>query len=396
MPNNIRELSEKYFPKMVTIRRHLHQHPELSFHEFETTDYIVEYLKELGYEVMRPMETGCVAVLEGERSSDRVIALRADIDALPILEDGENKKEFLSKNEGVAHCCGHDIHTANLLGTAHILSELKNEITGKVVLIFQAGEERIPGGGRLLCETGLLQKLGVQEIYGLHTYPFLDAGQIGVRPGPFMARPDEFDIVVKGKGGHAAIPHAAIDPVVVAAQIVVNIQTVVSRNIDPTEPAVVTVGRLSGGTIHNVIPDTAIIKGTVRTFRDETAEYISGRLKAIVEHTAMAAGATGEFAFNQGYPAVINTDWAVENIRINAIHHFGAESVFDLPKPSMAGEDFAFYLKHFPGAFFFLGSGSDEIDARYPWHHPRYNVDEKCMLTGSALLASLALAERTE
>ena len=380
---------------MVTIRRHLHQHPELSFHEFETTDYIVEYLKELGYEVMRPLETGCVAVLEGGRTSDRVIALRADIDALPILEDGEAKKEFISKNEGVAHCCGHDIHTANLLGTAHILSELKDEISGKVVLIFQAGEERIPGGGRLLCETGLLQELGVQEIYGLHTYPFLDAGQIGVRPGPFMARPDEFDIVVKGKGGHAAIPHAAIDPVVVAAQIVVNIQTIVSRNIDPTEPAVVTVGRLSGGTIHNVIPDTAIIKGTVRTFRDETADYISGRLKAIVEHTAMAAGATGEFAFNQGYPAVINTDWAVENVRINAIRHLGTESVVDLPKPSMAGEDFAFYLKQFPGAFFFLGSGSDEIDARYPWHHPRYNVDEKCMLTGSTLLASLALAERT-
>jgi metal-dependent amidase/aminoacylase/carboxypeptidase family protein len=152
---------------------------------------------------------------------------------------------------------------------------------------------------------------------------------------------------------------------------------------------------LSGGTIHNVIPDTAIIKGTVRTFRDETADYISGRLKAIVEHTAMAAGATGEFAFNQGYPAVINTDWAVENVRINAIRHLGAESVVDLPKPSMAGEDFAFYLKQFPGAFFFLGSGSDEIDARYPWHHPRYNVDEKCMLTGSTLLASLALAERT-
>ncbi|HKI44371.1 MAG TPA: amidohydrolase [Balneolales bacterium] len=395
MPNNIRELSEKYFSKMVTIRRHLHEHPELSFHEFETTDYIVEHLKELGYEVMRPLETGCVAVLEGGRPSDRVIALRADIDALPILEDGEAKKEFISKNEGVAHCCGHDIHTANLLGTAHILSELKSEITGKVVLIFQAGEERIPGGGRLLCETGLLQKLGVQEIYGLHTYPFLDAGQIGVRTGPFMARPDEFDIVVKGKGGHAAIPHAAIDPVVVAAQIVVNIQTIVSRNIDPTEPAVVTVGRLSGGTIHNVIPDTAIIKGTVRTFRDVTAEYISGRLKAIVEHTALAAGAIGEFTFNQGYPAVINTDWAVENIRINAIRHLGAESVVDLPKPSMAGEDFAFYLKQFPGAFFFLGSGSDEKDARYPWHHPRYNVEEKCMLTGSTLLASLALAERT-
>ncbi len=379
---------------MVTIRRHLHQHPELSFHEFETTDYIVEYLKELGYEVLRPLETGCVAILEGGRSSDRVIALRADIDALPILEDGEAKSEFISKNEGIAHCCGHDIHTANLLGTAHILAELKGEISGKVVLIFQAGEERIPGGGRLLCETGVLQKLGIQEIYGLHTYPFLNAGQIGVRPGPFMARPDEFDIVVKGKGGHAAIPHAAVDPVVVAAQIVVNIQTIVSRNIDPTEPAVVTVGRLSGGTIHNVIPDTAIIKGTVRTFRDETADYINARLKEIVEHTAMAAGATAEYVFNRGYPAVINTDWAVENIRIHATRQLGADSVVDLPKPSMAGEDFAFYLQHFPGSFFFLGSGSDEIDARYPWHHPRYNVDEKCMLSGSALMASVALAER--
>ncbi len=396
MPDRIRKLADKYYPEMVRIRRHLHQHPELSFHEFETTDFIENHLKDLGYQVQRPLETGCIAILKGGKHSDRVVALRADIDALPVLEEGAAKQDFLSRNEGVAHCCGHDIHTANLLGTACILAELKEEIAGTVILIFQAAEERIPGGGRLLCETGILQDFGVQEIYGLHTYPFLDAGQIGVRAGAFMARPDEFEVTIRGKGGHAAIPQAAIDPIVTAAQVVLNIQTIISRNIDPTEPAVITVGHMSAGAIHNVISNSAIMKGTVRTFRDEMAQFIRDRLKTIVEHTAQAAGATGELAFNEGYPALINTDWAVENIRVRAVRHFGAEAVVELPKPSMAGEDFAFYLKHFPGAFFFLGSGSDRIDARHPWHHPKYNVDEKCMLTGSALLASLAVEKGDE
>ena len=389
--NKIKELSEKYFPEMVETRRQLHKNPELSYKEFKTTEFIVERLKRLGYDVKRPMETGCVAVMEGGMTSDRVLALRSDIDALPITEVGDHKKDFLSLNEGVAHCCGHDVHMANLLGAAHIISDLKDQIKGRIVLIFQAGEEKLPGGGRLLCENGILQELGVTEIYGLHTDPRLAPGQIGVRPGAFMARPDEFEITIYGQGGHAASPHLTVDPIVMTAQIVSMIQTIVSRNIDPNEPAVITIGRIEGGTAHNVIPEKVKIWGTVRTFGAEMAHLIRDRMEAIVKGVTESAGGSYEYHFNEGYPAVINTPWAVDNIRIKALQAFGDKSIIDLEKPIMAGEDFAFYLEHFPGSFFFLGSGSEESGAVYSWHHPKYNADEECMRTGSVLMASLAL-----
>lgn len=389
LKNKIRNLAKLYYPEMVETRRHLHQNPELSFKEFKTTDYIVERLEELGYQVNKPLETGCVAILEGGISSDRVIALRADIDALPILEEGDFKREFLSKNPGVAHCCGHDIHTANLLGTARILSDLKEFISGKVILIFQPAEEKLPGGGRLLCETGLLQSLGVHEIFGLHTDPRLSPGQIGIREGAFMARPDEFSIIVKGKGGHAATPHNTVDPIVMSAQVISNLQTIVSRSIDPNEPAVVTVGKITGGVAHNVIPEEVTMLGTVRTFNKETAMTIRNRIDTIVKGITTAYGGDYEFVFDEGYPAVINSKESVDRIR-NCADSDTMELV-ELEKPIMAGEDFAFYLEHFPGSFFFLGSGSKECGAVYSWHHPKYNADERCMLTGASLMASLAL-----
>lgn len=392
----IKKLSEKYYPEMVATRRHLHRNPELSFKEIKTTEYIVEQLKKMGYEVKRPMETGCVAIMDGDRSSDRVVALRADIDALPITEEGEYKKEFLSRNIGVAHCCGHDVHTANLLGAAHIIADLKSEIKGRVVLIFQAGEEKLPGGGRLLSENGILQELGVNEIYGLHTDPRFKPGEVGIRPGPFMARPDEFEITIIGQGGHAAYPHKTVDPIVTAAQVVTMIQTIVSRSIDPNEPAVITIGKIEGGTTHNVIPEKVNILGTVRTFSEDTAHLIRDRIEAIVKGVMEAAGGSYEYAFNEGYPAVINTPWAAENIRNHAVEAFGEQTVVDLEKPIMAGEDFAFYQQHFPGSFFFLGSGSEECGAVYSWHHSKYNADEKCMKTGSVIMASLALIPRQD
>lgn len=387
--NRIRNLAKLYYPEMVETRRHLHQNPELSFKEFKTTEYIVKRLEEMGYMVNRPLETGCVAILQGDKSTDRVIALRADIDALPIQEEGNSKSEFLSKNSGVAHCCGHDIHTANLLGTAHILSELKENVPGQIVLIFQPAEEKLPGGGRLLCDTGLLQSLGVQEIFGLHTDPRLSPGQIGIREGAFMARPDEFSITIKGKGGHAATPQNAVDPIVMSAQVIGLLQTIVSRSIDPNEPAVVTVGKIDGGVAHNVIPESVTMLGTVRTFNKETADKIRDRIDAIVKGVTSAYGGDYEFVFDEGYPAVINTAPAVEKIRKNADRE--TMELVELEKPIMAGEDFAFYLQHFPGSFFFLGSGSEESGAVYSWHHPKYNADERCMLTGSTLMASLAL-----
>lgn len=384
-------MTAEIYPEMVEIRRYLHRHPELSFQEYETTDFIIQQLKKLDIRVDRPLETGCVGVIEGGKKSDRVIALRADIDALPIHEMGDHKKEFLSQNEGVAHCCGHDAHTANLLGAARILAEVKNQIEGKVLLIFQPGEEKLPGGGRLLCETGYLQEHGVDVIYGLHTNPYGAPGTIALKSGPLMARPDEFEIKIIGKGGHAATPHLTVDPIVLAAQIITQIQSIVSRNIDPTENAVITIGKIEGGSAHNIIPETVTMLGTVRTFTQENAYLIRDRLEAIVESVTEAAGGHYEFTFDEGYPAVVNDVEATATVIHTAKTLMGEENITVLEKPIMAGEDFAFYQQHFPGAFFFLGSGSQQSGAIYSWHHPEYNVDEQCFKTGAALMAGLAL-----
>ncbi|MDZ7691359.1 MAG: amidohydrolase [Balneolaceae bacterium] len=387
--SNIKSLAEQYFSDMVEVRRHLHRHPEVSYTEYETTDYIIGKLQELDIPVDRPLETGCVGVLKGGRESDRVIALRADIDALAIQEEGDHKKEFMSENEGVAHCCGHDSHTANLLGTAKILTQLKDKIEGTVLLIFQPGEEKLPGGGRKLCETGYLQEKGVDVIYGLHSSPFLKAGQIGLKKGPLMARPDEFNIEIIGKGGHAAFPHETVDPVVPASQAVTAIQTIASRNIDPSEPVVITIGKIAGGTAHNIIPEKVEMIGTIRTFSEETARFISERIEKIIRGITSSADASYTFDFDPGYPAVDNTDWATDIVIETAGEIIGPEQVKVLDKPIMAGEDFAFYQQYFPGVFFFLGSGGEEAGAVYSWHHPRYNVDEECFKTGAALMASL-------
>lgn len=378
---------------MVEHRRHLHQNPELSYYEHETTQYIINELNELGIATDRPLDTGCVGVIEGSISSDKVVALRADIDALPITEEGGHKSEFISENDGVAHCCGHDSHTANLLGAANILADMQDEIEGTVLLIFQPAEEKLPGGGRLLCETGYLQEKGVDIIYGLHSNPNLAPGEIALRKGPLMARPDEFEIEIVGEGGHAASPHQAVDPIVMAGQVVGQLQTIVSRSINPTEPAVVTVGKISGGSAHNIIPEKVEMIGTVRTFAEETAHLIRDRIEEIVKGITEPAGGSYRFEFNEGYPAVDNTDWAVDQIVESADSIIGSENVRLLDEPLMAGEDFAFYQQHFPGAFFFLGSGSETNGSTYSWHHPKYNVDEECLKTGAALMASLAFQE---
>ncbi|MDX1666869.1 MAG: amidohydrolase [Saprospiraceae bacterium] len=386
---DIKKRAELAFPDAVEIRRHLHRHPELSYQEHETTKFIINELDKLGIPVDRPLDTGCVGVIDGGKAGERVIALRADIDALPIREEGDHKKDFISENTGVAHCCGHDGHTANLLGTARILSELKEDIEGRVLLVFQPGEEKLPGGGRMLCETGYLQDKGVDVIYGLHTSPAHDTGTIALKPGYLMARPDEFDIEIIGKGGHAASPHLSTDPIVLAAQAVGQIQTIVSRDINPTEPAVVTIGKIAGGTAHNIIPEKVHLMGTVRTFSDETARMIKSRIEAIVKGITESAGADYTFSFNFGYPAVDNSEWAAENVIDAGNELLGKDRVITMKDPLMAGEDFAFYQQHFPGAFFFLGCGSDAADSRYSWHHPRYNIDEECLKTGMTLMASL-------
>ncbi len=387
----INQLAKEYHPEMVAIRRHLHRNPEVSYKEYKTTEFILLELEKLGIETHRPIETGCIGVIKGGKKSDRVVALRADIDALAMEEFGDAKAEFMSENEGAAHCCGHDAHTANLLGTAKILSNLKDEIEGTVVLIFQPGEEKLPGGGRLISESGILQKLGVQSIYGLHTSPQYAPGKIGGIYGNAMARPDEFSLDIIGKGGHAAAPHLAVDPIVTASQVISALQTIRSRNINPLEPVVVTVGKITGGTACNVIPEKVSMLGTIRSFSQETAHFMAKRIEEIAKGITEAAGGTYEFKYDEGYPAVVNTPWAVDAITDSAQQLFGEESILWMPEPVMGGEDFAFYLEHFPGAFFLLGSGSPKADSQYSWHHPKYNVDEECLLYGSALMASVAM-----
>ena len=389
--SHIKELAKKYHNETVATRKYLHQHPEVSYKEFETTKFIKTELQKLGIDYENPLETGCVGILKGEKDSDRVVALRADIDALAMDEEGDFKKDFISQNPGVAHCCGHDAHTANLLGAARILSELKGELSGTVLFVFQPGEEKLPGGGRLLCETGFLQSKKVQQIYGLHTSPSYVPGTVVSKAGTLMGRPDEFEIEIFGKGGHAARAHQAIDPIVLVSQFIGAAQTIVSRNVDPTEPAVVTIGRIEGGTAHNVIPESIKLWGTVRTLSQETAMFIKERLEALLKGITESAGGGYSFHFNEGYPAVVNSIPETENV-INATKKlFGSNSFIELERPVMAGEDFSFYQEIFPGAFFHVGSGSPESESTYSWHHPKYNVDDRFFLTATPLMVSLGL-----
>ena len=390
LSSQLKKKSEEHFDYMVSVRRHIHKNPEVSYKEYDTTEFILNELKKMGIETHRPLETGCVGIIEGQ-PGDRVIALRADIDALTMIEQGEAKKEFLSERPGAAHCCGHDAHTANMLGAAKILMDLKDQIRGKVLLIFQPGEEKLPGGGRLLMETGFLQDQGVQEVYGLHMNPNYEVGKIATKTGPLMARPDEFEIEIYGKGGHAASPHETIDPIVLAAQVITQFQTIVSRSVNPTVPAVLTVGRINAGSTYNVIPEQAELIGTIRTFSQETAMLIKSKMEAILKGVVEGAGGRYEFRFNEGYPAVDNNDKCTQNIIQSANELFGDDRMIELETPVMGGEDFAFYQQEFPGAFYFLGSRSEEADSGWSWHHPKYNIDEKAFLTGSALMAGLAL-----
>ncbi len=389
MHSQIKKLAEKYVQYAVETRRYLHKHPEVSYKEFETTKFIKSELEKLGIPYESPLETGCVGIIEGAKKSDRVIALRADIDALAMEETGEAKKDFISQNPGAAHCCGHDAHTSNLLTAAKILKELQAEIEGKVLLVFQPGEEKLPGGGRLLSETGFLQDQGVQAIYGLHTSPMHKPGTIATKVGPLMAAPDEFEVEIIGKGGHAARAHEAIDPVVLSAQYINGVQTIASRSVDPTEPVVVTVGRVEGGTAHNIIPEKVKLWGTARTLTAETAELVKNRLEALAKGITESAGGSYTFSFNKGYPPVINTEKEANTVLRSMTNLFNEESAIELRRPIMAGEDFAFYQQHFPGAFFFVGSGSEESDSTYPWHHPKYNVDDRFFEVATPLMASL-------
>jgi amidohydrolase len=383
-----KQLFEKlhdYYPELVEIRRDMHMHPELSFHEVNAPLRIASFLKELGLEVKTGVGgRGVVGLLKGGKPG-KTVALRADFDALPIqdLKDVPYK----STVPGVMHACGHDIHTAALLGVAKVLSEVREELSGNVVFIHQFAEEVTPGGALPMIEDGCLN--GVDVIYGAHVWSTEPYGTVGINEGFVMAAADEFEIEIQGKGGHGALPHHAVDSVVLGSQLVLNLQQIVSRNVDPLKPAVLTVGSFHSGDAFNVIPDTAYMKGTVRTFNEEVRDLIEARIGQVTKATCEGVGGTATYHFNRGYPAVWNHPEEASRVEILAQSVLGDEKVNRMPA-IMGGEDFAYYLQKVPGAFFFVGGGNPELGATYPHHHPRFDVDERSMLiTGKVFISAV-------
>lgn len=373
-------------PQLEAWRRHLHMHPELSFQEYETTKYIeAELAKMPGLTVTHPTPTSTLAVLRGGKPGKTVL-LRADIDALPIHE--ENTFDFKSTKDGVMHACGHDGHTAILLGTAKLLSEDAQNVAGEIRMIFQHAEENGPGGAEeLVMETPLMD--GVDVVTGLHLSSGLPAGKVGIRAGAFMASPDMLTLKILGKGGHGAQPEQTIDPIAIGAQIVTNLQHVVSRNTSALESLVVSITQFHAGTTHNVIPDTAELVGTVRCFSPELREAAPKLIERVVKGICDAHGASYEMSYELGYRPVINTDWVADKLRDIATAEFGEADVVQAPQ-WMGGEDFSAYLEKAPGAYFNVGSASDEADSAWPHHHPRFTLDEASLETGVRMMYAAA------
>ncbi|MGB2989183.1 MAG: amidohydrolase [Candidatus Zixiibacteriota bacterium] len=385
----IKAISKKIFPKLVKLRREFHQYPELSFHEFKTSERVAKELRKLRITVKTGIaKTGVVGVLTG-RKSGKTVALRADMDALPIEE--QTGFPYKSRNKGVMHACGHDVHMACAIGAAIILSEIKRDLDGNVKFIFQPSEEVIPGGAKPMIQAGVLKNPNVSGIFGLHCEPGIPVGKIGVKDGPFMAQVDDFDITISGSSGHGARPHQGVDAIVVASQVIQALQTIPSRKIDPVEPVVVSVGKIEGGTARNIICDRVMLKGTARSLSREVARKIPALLKSITSGVAKSAGASFELTYSPGYPVLVNHPEATDLARGTIARIFGKQAVFEIKKPEMGAEDFAYFLQKVPGTFLRLGIRNPKKGAVYPWHHPKFIVDEDVIKIGTAVLAGIAL-----
>lgn len=375
---------ESLFSKMVEWRRHLHRFPELSFQEKQTSAFVARLLTEWGIEVRTNVGGyGVVGKIAGLHPGPTV-ALRADMDALPIQD--EKACAYTSSVPGVMHACGHDAHTAALLGAAKLFSENRDRLHGNVVFLFQPAEEVSPGGAKPMIEEGALD--GVDVIYGVHLWTPFPAGYVYSASGPVMAAADEFVIHIRGKGGHAGLPHETVDSIVIGSQLVVNLQTVVSRSIDPTEPCVISVGKIQAGTGFNVIAETCTITGTVRSFHTKTRDRIVERMRTICEATATMFGAEIKLDYKNGYPPVVNHPDEAERFQRVASELFGSEQVRRSPL-IMAGEDFAYYVQRIPGCFIFVGAGNEAQGIAAPHHHPKFDIDESAMLQACKLLIGM-------
>ncbi len=391
LTSKIRKLSETYFRDVVEIRRYLHQHPELSYQEKETGKFVYEQLKEMGIPCQHGIaENGVVGLIKGQAPESQTIALRADIDALPILEANEDKP-YRSKNEGVMHACGHDVHTASLLGSAKILNELKDSFKGTIKLIFQPAEEKLPGGASIMIKEGVLQNPAPKHIFGQHVHPPLEAGKIGMRQGYYMASADELYVSVLGRGGHGALPHDCVDPVVITAQIITALQQVISRNADPTVPSVLTFGKInSTGGATNVIPNEVKLEGTFRTMDEAWRADAHQKMKNTAEGIAKSMGGDCHFNIVKGYPALYNHPDLTLKTKAWAIEYMGEENVVDLPI-RMTAEDFAYYSHEVPGCFYRLGTGNPAKGITSPVHTNTFDVDEDCFMVSTGVMAYLAI-----
>ena len=391
LKEKVLSLAKTIFPDVVKYRRHFHAHPELSMQEYETAAFIAERLKEWNIPFKSGVATtGIVATVKGKNSGTDLIALRADMDALPITETGN--ADYKSKKEGVMHACGHDVHMASLLGAAYILNQLREEWSGSIRLIFQPSEEAYPGGAKLMIEEGVLENPQPRAIFGQHVFPNLDAGTFGFRPGPSMASTDEIYITVKGKGGHGATPELNIDPVVAAANVLIALQQVVSRNAPPSVPTVLSFGRFIADGKMNIIPNEARLEGTIRTYDEDWRKQVHEKIRQIAQKTAEAHGASCEVRIEHGYPSLLNDKAITQRAMNHAAELLGQEKIFEI-EPRMTAEDFAYYSRIIPACFYRIGVRNQEKGITANLHTSHFDVDENALLTGPALMAWLAIKE---
>jgi len=390
MQKTIHELAKSYHEDLIKVRRHLHQNPELSFQEKETGRYIAAQLKKMEIKHEHGCaQNGVVAIIKGQKKNKNIIALRGDIDALPIQETSE--VSYRSQRPGIMHACGHDVHTTSLLGTARILQNMKSQFGGTIKLIFQPGEEQLPGGASIMIKEGVLKNPAPQKIFGQHVHPPLAVGKVGFCPGMYMASADELFLKVKGKGGHGALPQNCVDPILITAHLITALQQVVSRMSDPTIPSVLTFGKIaSNGGATNIITDEVNLMGTFRTMNEKWRKEAHRRLKKLVTNLAKSMGGSAELEIKVGYPFLDNNIPMTLQAKDHAIEYLGKQNVVDLPI-RMTSEDFAWYSQEIPGCFYRLGTGNIKRGIVSPVHTSTFDVDEKSLEVGSGLMAWLAI-----
>jgi amidohydrolase len=391
LKERIKQLAASNKEQVVAIRRHIHMHPELSFQEFNTAQFIGQTLKELGIEVQEGIaNTGLVATIRGKNSDKCTVALRADIDALPIQE--QNQVSYKSQAPGIMHACGHDVHTSSLIGTAQILYALRDEFEGTIRLIFQPAEEQAPGGAIGMIQEGVLRNPVPASILGQHVYPLLPAGKIGFTKGTIMASTDEIHLTVKGKGGHAASPHLAIDPILIASHLIVALQQLISRSKDPIMPGVLSICQINGGEATNIIPEEVYLAGTLRAVSEEWREQAHQKITTMCQGMAQAMGGDCIVDISKGYPHTYNDPTLTDRVSEVAKQYVGSENVVEAPL-NMGGEDFAYYAQQIPGCYYLLGIKNEARGINSYVHTPTFDIDEVALELGAGLMAWLALNE---